>query len=133
MHAAFVSNVTVSYINKSAVNVTWSPINVIWSPITEDQLPTIGGYIVYYSPISLDKSSSEVLCISNATFRNSTTSFGVIPGLDDTQDGYQFQVVAQTSDEGANSSSRETLSTVHTLLNNNMYTPTTRNACSEYI
>jgi hypothetical protein len=82
--------VTVRYINRSAVNITWTPV-------ADSDDYTIQGYTVHYSSVSVNRVKGS--CNGSAVFNHSggSTSYGVIPDLSEEYDGYGFTVLIETN------------------------------------
>ena len=80
---------TVRYINKSAVSITWNPV-------TDNSDYTIEGYTVHYSSVAVDRVRTR--CSGSVFFNNSeeSTSYGVIGDLNEDYDGFEFTVLIET-------------------------------------
>ena len=80
---------TVRYINKSAVNITWNPV-------TDNSEYTIEGYTVHYSSVAVDRVRTR--CSGSVFFNHSeeSTSYGVIGDLNENYDGFEFTVLIET-------------------------------------
>ena len=80
----------VTYINQSAVNITWTPVSDI-------ENYTIQGYTIEYSSVSVTTVKGR--CNGSEFFNENgeLTSFGVISGLSEEYDGYGFTVLIETT------------------------------------
>lgn len=76
----------ITYINQSAVNITWTPVFDI-------ENYTVQGYTVEYSSVSVTTVKGR--CNGSKFFNENgeLTSFGVISGLSEEYDGYGFTVL----------------------------------------
>ena len=79
------------FVNESAVNITWNAITEVADYI-------IDGYTVFYTPVT--ETTQNTREMSNVTFSGggNSTTYGVIGGLGDSEDGYLFLVVAMTNE-----------------------------------
>lgn len=82
---------TVRYINRSAVNVTWTPV-------TESNF-SINGYTVHYSSVAVDRVTTSRRCSGSVFFDHNRdlTSYGIITDLSEVYHGYEFTVLIETS------------------------------------
>ena len=86
-----VDTVTVRYINQSAVEITWT--------VPENHNYTIESYTVHYSSVSVNRVKYNGRCNGTAHFNHSggSVNSGVISGLSDEYDGYEFMVLIETN------------------------------------